>query len=75
MVNDRADLAQKWIDFHRYQKMWEEGVVSTDIRDLAETAFKQSAAALTRDKASVTGAQKAVAVAWPRFATPRKHWS
>jgi HlyD family secretion protein len=63
VVNDRADLAQKRLDYDRNQKLFQENVVSADVRDLAATAFKQSAAALSRDQASLVGAQRDVEVA------------
>ncbi len=63
VVNDRADLAQKRLDYNRNRRLFQENVISTDVRDLAETAFKQSAAALSRDQAGVAGAQEDVEVA------------
>jgi len=63
VVDDRADLAQKLLDYNRNQRLFQENVVSAEVCDLAETAFKQSAAALSRDEASVVGAQKDVEVA------------
>ncbi len=56
--NDEADLRQKSVDFGRYQNLWERNLVSAQSRDLADTAFKQSQAALLRDKALVVAADK-----------------
>ena len=51
MVNDQADFEQKNIDDQRFQELWKQGATSAQSRDLAETAMKQSLAALKRDEA------------------------
>jgi HlyD family secretion protein len=63
VANDRADFAQKSIDYQRYQELWKENSTSTQSRDLAETAMKQSAAAQKRDQAMVGVAQENIAAA------------
>jgi len=63
VLNDEADRAQKTIDFKRYQRLWDNGVVSAEQRDLAETAFKQSSAALMRDRALLVAARKNIGAA------------
>jgi len=60
VANDEADLREKSIDFRRDQILWQNGAASTQTRDLAETAFKQSQAVTLRDKALVTAAEKTV---------------
>ncbi|MGO9451223.1 MAG: HlyD family secretion protein [Candidatus Binataceae bacterium] len=61
VANDEADFAEKNIDNQRYQQLWAEGATSTQSRDLAETAMKQSLAALKRDKSLVAVAQENIA--------------
>lgn len=63
VVSDEADLAQKTLDYHRYQSLWRQEVVPTETRDLAETAFKQSKANYRRDTALEEAAVASVAVA------------
>lgn len=60
---DRADLAQKSIDFERARSLWETRVASAQTRDLAQTALKQSTAMLQRDQALLRVAEKNLAVA------------
>ncbi len=63
VASDKADLAQKTLDYHRYQDLWTQAVVPTQTRDLAETAFKQSEANYQRDTALQAAAVESVAVA------------
>ena len=63
VVNDQADSAEKNVDYQRYQELWKQNATSTQSRDLAETAVKQSAAALKHDQAMVGVAQENIAVA------------
>jgi HlyD family secretion protein len=63
VTSDQADLWEKTIDYERDQELWEKSVISTQTRDLAETAFRQSRAALDRDKALEAAAEEAVSVA------------
>ncbi|MDE2271602.1 MAG: efflux RND transporter periplasmic adaptor subunit [Xanthomonadaceae bacterium] len=58
ILSDEADLAQKTTDFRRVQDLWTRHYVSTDSRDLARTAVKQSTAVLARDHALVGVAQR-----------------
>jgi HlyD family secretion protein len=51
LVSDQADLSEKGTDYRRFQALFNEGVTSTQSRDLAETAAIQSQAALKRDQA------------------------
>lgn len=56
--NDETDLRQKSVDFGRYQDLWDRDLISAQSRDLADTAFRQSQAALLRDKALAVAADK-----------------
>lgn len=58
ILSDEADLAQKSVDLRRMQELWTQHYVATAARDLAQTARKQSAAALARDHALVAVAQR-----------------
>ncbi|MGH7813525.1 MAG: HlyD family secretion protein [Candidatus Binataceae bacterium] len=63
IVNDRAALKMATLDYHRYRELWADHAVSTETRDLYETAFIQARAALQRDLALETAAQKNLAAA------------
>ena len=63
LLSDNADLAQKKSDADRAQILWKAGTVSTQARDQAQTALKQSAAMLQRDQALALAAGHAVALA------------
>lgn len=63
ILSDEADLAQKTVDFHRVQDLWTRHYVSTDMRDLAQTAARQSTAILARDRALAGVAQRNVDLA------------
>ncbi len=60
---DQADVWQKTIDYQRDQELWRSNVIPTQTRDLAETALKQSRAALERDQALQAAAEASVSVA------------
>jgi HlyD family secretion protein len=60
VIADEADLKQKSADFRRLQHLFDAGATSTQSRDLAETAFRQSEAAWMRDKALAVAAEKNV---------------
>jgi len=60
VLNDQADLKQKTVDYKRVQALYEARVTSTQVRDLAETAFKQSEAVWMRDKALAVAAERNV---------------
>jgi HlyD family secretion protein len=51
VTNDFDDLSEKKMDFARAQALWSQQAASTQSRDLARTAMKQSADTLARDQA------------------------
>ena len=59
---DQADLWEKTIDYQRDQELWQKNVISTQTRDLAETALKQSRATFERDQALRAAAEESVSV-------------
>lgn len=63
VVNDQADLAQKQLNRDRDWQLFQKAVISTEMRDLAETALKQSQAALSRDEAAARAAANDIEVA------------
>lgn len=63
VASDHADLAEKTIDFRRDQELWLHEAISTQMRDLADTALKQSYAIYLRDQALQAAADANVAVA------------
>jgi HlyD family secretion protein len=63
VVSDRADVKQKSLDYRRDQALWEAEALSTQNRDLAQTAMEQSQAALLHDRALVVAAEKSVGAA------------
>ena len=63
VASDQADLWEKTIDDQRDHELWQKNVVSTQTRDLAETALKQSRAELLRDQALQAAAEESVTVA------------
>ena len=63
VVSDEADLAQKNLDYARYLALWKNGNASTQVRDQAQTALKQSNAALDRDRALERVAERNVELA------------
>jgi len=63
VTNDKADLAQKNIDYVRSQKLWRDKIISGDQRDHTETALKQSKAAMQRTHAMERSAQQDIEVA------------
>jgi len=73
VANDQADLTQKTLDFRRYQALWEGEAISAQLRDLSETALKQSYAAYRRDTALQSAADKDVAVAKANIETARQN--
>jgi HlyD family secretion protein len=58
--SDQADLNEKTVDYRRAQALYEAKVISTQVRDLAETAFRQSEAGWMRDKALTVAAERNV---------------
>ena len=63
VTSDQADLWEKTIDYQRAQELWQSNVAPTQTRDLAETALKQSRAALLRDQALRAAAEESISVA------------
>lgn len=63
VVSDEADVALKKLEYDRAQTLLTKGAGTTDARDVAETAYKQSEAAVERDKALEAAADKSVALA------------
>ncbi len=63
VADDKADLAQRQLDYDRNQKLFEQTVISADTRDRTETALKQSRAALNRDVAMSRSAERDIEVA------------
>ncbi len=63
VLNDAADLSEKQVDAGRELALWAKKATSEQARDLANTAAKQSAAALARDQALVRVAERNVELA------------
>jgi HlyD family secretion protein len=63
VTSDEADVALKQLEFERAQTLLTKGAGTVDARDVADTALKQSRAALERDKALEASADKSVALA------------
>ncbi len=61
--SDRADLAYRTVNYRRLQRLVPKGAASRDSRDLARTALQQTLAALERDEALLSVAQRNVALA------------
>jgi len=72
VASDEADSAQRSLDAARAQDLWKTGVASTQTRDLAQTALKQSRAALERDRALARLAVKNLAVARANLESARQ---
>jgi HlyD family secretion protein len=72
VVNDRADLAQKELDYERDRRLLEAQVIAAQTRDLALTALKQSRATLVRDQASAAAAEQNIAVAQANIESARQ---
>ncbi len=63
VASDQADLWEKTIDSKRAQELWHNNAAPAQTRDLAETALKQSSAALLRDQALQAAAEESITVA------------
>jgi HlyD family secretion protein len=63
VANDDADLEQKTLDNNRARELFAQEVIGAQANDLANTAVKQSRAALERDQANVGAAARDVEVA------------
>ena len=71
VISDEAEVALKEIEFDRAQTLVTKGAGTVDARDVAETALKQSHAALERDKALEAQADKSVALAIANIGSAR----
>ncbi len=71
VISDEADVALKQLEFDRAQTLLTKGAGTVDARDVAETAHKQSQAALERDKALEAVADKSVALAIANIGSAR----
>jgi len=63
VVSDEADVALKQLEYGRAQTLLNKGAGTVEARDVADTALKQSRAALERDKALEASADRSVALA------------
>jgi HlyD family secretion protein len=63
VIDDRADLAQRQLDYERRQRLFEAKAIAAEDRDMALTALRQSQAAVERDEAAARAAVGDVAVA------------
>ncbi len=63
VVSDRADVKQKSLDYRRARALFEADALAAQNRDLSQTAFEQSRAALQRDEAVAVAAGKSVEAA------------
>jgi HlyD family secretion protein len=71
IVSDEADVALKQLEFDRAQTLLLKGAGTTDARDVAETAVRQSRAALDRDNALESAAEKSIALALANIASAK----
>ena len=71
MVSDEADVALKKLEYDRAQTLLTKGAGTIDARDVAQTAYKQSMAALDRDKALEASADRSVALAIANIGSAR----
>jgi len=63
VISDEADVALKQLEYDRAQTLLTKGAGTVEARDVAQTALKQSRAALERDKALEASADSSVALA------------
>ncbi len=63
VLSDQADLQLRKLEFDRAQTLLDRGAGTTETRDLASTALKQSDAAVNRDEALELAAERNVALA------------
>jgi len=63
ILSDEADLELKQLEFNRAQDLWTKGAGTTEARDEASAALKQSMAALARDQALEATAEANVSLA------------
>lgn len=63
VASDEADIQMKQLDYDRAQTLLTKGAGTVETRDLTLTAFRQSAAALDRDRALEAVSERNVALA------------
>jgi HlyD family secretion protein len=73
IANDNADVAQKQLDHDRNEKLFQQKVISADLRDHTDTALKQSSAAMQRDLAMQHAAEQDIAVAKANIQSAREN--
>ncbi|MDO8431901.1 MAG: efflux RND transporter periplasmic adaptor subunit [Candidatus Binatus sp.] len=73
IANDEADVAQKQLDHDRSTKLWQQKVISAELRDRTETALKQGKAAMQRDLAMQHAAEQDIAVAHANIRSAREN--
>ncbi len=73
VVNDRAELAQRELDYDRRRRLFAANAIAAEERDLALTALRQAQAVLQRDLASSRAADREVEVARANLDSARKN--
>ena len=63
VAGDQANVWQKTADYGRDEELWQQNVIPTQARDLADTSLKESQAADLRDQALQAAADESVSVA------------
>lgn len=63
VASDAADLAQRQLDYNRFQRLFDQRVISNEERDQSETTYKVARAVVRRDEANARAAERDVAVA------------
>ncbi len=63
VASDNADLAQRQLDYNRFQRLFDQRVISNEERDQSETTYKVSRAVVRRDEANARTAARDIAVA------------
>jgi len=63
VASDMADLAQRQLDYNRFQRLFDERVISNEERDQSDTRYKVAQAVVRRDEANAHAAERDVAVA------------
>jgi HlyD family secretion protein len=63
LLSDQADLDYNTLDYQRSSKLFAQGFISADTRDLAAAALKKSQATLERDRALLQAAERNVDLA------------
>lgn len=60
ILSDEASVALQKLEFDRAQSLWQQGAVTTEAHDIAETALKQAQAQLARDTALAAAAEHTI---------------